>query len=103
MRKRRTALRAASFLLLFLAPVLFVSGPAPCQQQDASLAEGPGVELVKAKCSLCHELGHITRIRQTRDEWQETARTMIRRGAPMTEEEAAIIVDYLVKYYGKQE
>lgn len=101
MRKRKAVVSTAFLILLFMASVLLLRQSAPGQQQDAPLAEGPGAELVKVKCSLCHELGHITRIRQTRDEWEETARTMIRRGAPITEEEATVIVEYLVKFYGK--
>lgn len=100
MKRRKTFLNSVSLPLLLIVWLVFVPGVAP-GQQDAPLAEGPGAELVKAKCSLCHELGHITRIRQTKEEWEETARTMIRRGAPVTEDEAAVIVEYLVKFYGK--
>jgi hypothetical protein len=70
-------------------------------QSAAVLIDGPGVELVRQKCSLCHDLEHITAIRQTREEWADTVKVMISRGAPITPEDEAIIVEYCTKYYGK--
>lgn len=70
-------------------------------QGAAVLIDGTGVELVRKKCSLCHDLDHITAIRQTREEWADTVKVMISRGAPITPEEETVIVDYCAKYYGK--
>ena len=102
MRTRRT-LHATGLLLGFClaAGSLVVLPPAAGQQGAAALISGPGVELVRSKCSLCHDLDHITGIHQTREEWEDTVRIMTRRGAPITPEEAAIIVEYLAKHYGK--
>lgn len=71
------------------------------QQQADKLVDGSGADLVRAKCILCHDLGNITRIRQSREEWEDTLKTMIRRGAPLTPADETIIVDYLTKHYGK--
>jgi predicted HD phosphohydrolase len=87
-------------LLLSMAS-LFILSAASGQQPAEKVADGPGADLVRVKCSLCHDLGHITRIRQTREEWDDTIQTMIRRGAPLTQAEVAIIVEYLTKFYGK--
>lgn len=89
-----------------LLPCLIASGcllfalGAPAQQAD-KLTSGPGADLVQAKCTLCHDIGNITRIRQARDEWEDTVKVMITRGAPITAAEAAVIVEYLTKHYGK--
>jgi predicted HD phosphohydrolase len=71
------------------------------QQTNEKITDGPGADLVRAKCTLCHDLGHITRIRQTQEEWRDTIETMMTRGAPLTSAEASIIIEYLTKYYGK--
>jgi len=91
---------SAGAILLALVAVLAASWAAG-QQQAEKLAEGPGANLVLAKCSLCHELGHITRIRQTREDWADTVKLMIRRGAPVSPAEEAVLVEYLTKYYGR--
>lgn len=80
---------------------VFLNAPAGSQQEHEKLAAGPGAELVQAKCTLCHDLGNITRIRQSREGWDDTLKVMVRRGAPVSPEEASIILDYLTKYYGK--
>lgn len=90
----------ASLMLLAAAGALLLLAPAAAQQQE-KLAEGTGADLVQAKCTLCHDLGNITRIRQSRDEWSDTLKVMIQRGAPLTPAEVAAILDYLTKHYGK--
>jgi hypothetical protein len=88
--RRQIALAAACTALL--APVL---------AQD-TLTPGPGADLTQAKCTICHEIGHITRIRQSRSEWEETLRIMVTRGAPITPQEFKTITDYLAIYYGRE-
>lgn len=63
---------------------------------------GPGADLTQAKCSLCHDITHVTRTRQDRAAWEETLRTMISRGAPLTPDEVKTITEYLSKNYGPQ-
>lgn len=60
-----------------------------------------GASLVRAKCLLCHEAGHITRSRLSRPEWDDTVKLMIKRGAPITPEEIPAILDYLTTHYGR--
>jgi len=99
---RPKAFRSIACLSLLLAAgSLLDLPPAAGQQQTEKLAEGTGSDLVQAKCTLCHDVGHITRIRQSRDEWEDTLTTMGRRGAPITPAEKAIILEYLTKHYGK--
>jgi hypothetical protein len=59
-----------------------------------------GADVVKAKCTLCHEAGHFVRLRQDRATWEDTIDLMIRRGAPIDAGEKAIILDYLTTHYG---
>jgi len=87
---------------LALALLFLVGGGMSHAQPGAGFAEGPGADLVKKKCTLCHDPANIISLRQTREEWEETVRVMIRRGAPVSAAELGPIVDYLTKYYGKQ-
>lgn len=68
---------------------------------EALVAGVPGADLVRARCTLCHEAGHITRARLTLSEWEDTVRLMIRRGAPIAPEELPAILDYLTTHYGR--
>jgi cytochrome c551/c552 len=69
--------------------------------QEGQLVSGPGVGLVNAKCGTCHDVTHIIRSKLTRDEWTDNFANMTKRGMPpATEAERAIIIDYLVTYYG---
>jgi hypothetical protein len=100
--KRSRAFRAIAYLSLLLATGGLLIPPLSAGQQQADkLVDGPGSDLVKAKCTLCHDIGNIVRIRQSREEWQDTLKVMIRRGAPITPADETIIVEYLTKHYGK--
>lgn len=66
------------------------------------LVPGPGAELTQAKCAICHEIGHVTRVRLSRPEWEEMMRVMVQRGTPLTPDERRTITDYLVTYYGRE-
>ena len=66
------------------------------------LISGPGSTLTEQKCAICHELQHIRRAPLSRGEWQDTVRNMRERGTPLTDAEAARIVDYLATYYNRE-
>lgn len=69
--------------------------------QENQLVSGPGVGLVNAKCGTCHDVTHIIRSKLTREEWTDNFHNMVKRGMPpATDAERAIIIDYLVTYYG---
>jgi cytochrome c5 len=91
----------ASWSLLLAAGSVLIFAPAAGQQQAEKLAEGIGADLVQTKCTLCHDIGNITRVRQSREEWEDTLKVMIRRGAPISPEEETVILEYLTRHYGK--
>ena len=80
-------------LLLFLPGLVF--------SQD-KLISGPGSTLTENKCRMCHELQHIRRAPLSRGEWEDNVRNMRERGTPLTDAEAAVIVDYLATYYNRE-
>jgi cytochrome c5 len=57
-------------------------------------------ELYEEICSYCHELGRIARQALTREEWRGLIRGMVDEGAPVTDEEFSMIVDYLTEHFG---
>ena len=54
-------------------------------------------------CSVCHELTRITSQKKTKDEWNDTVDKMAARGAKASNEEFDTIVNYLTKYFGKDQ
>jgi hypothetical protein len=60
-------------------------------------------ELVEGICSQCHELGKIEDQHLNREQWAALIKGMIYEGAPVTEEEFSMIVEYLTRHYGPQE
>lgn len=84
---------------LALAAALLWCGPAAGEDK---LISGPGATLTENKCKICHELQHIRRQPLSRDEWADNLRNMRERGAPMTDAEMAVILDYLATYYDRE-
>lgn len=67
------------------------------------LADGEGRERVQALCSMCHSLDYIVINSpfQNRTAWEKTVRKMVNvMGAPLTEEDVAVVVNYLASHYG---
>ncbi len=63
----------------------------------------PGKQLVEEICSFCHGLAKLKDQEYTRDEWVSVTKGMIFEGAPVTEEEYSLILDYLEKNFGPAE
>ena len=57
-------------------------------------------EAFQKVCAGCHTLETAVAPRRGRPQWQETVNAMISRGAKATDEEVALIVDYLAANYG---
>ena len=74
---------------------------AAAAQDPDKLTSGPGATLTENKCQICHELQHIRRTPLSRGEWADNLRNMRERGTPMTDEEMAVILDYLSAYYSR--
>jgi cytochrome c5 len=63
----------------------------------------PGKQLVEEICSFCHGLAKLKGHEYTRDQWENVTKGMIFEGAPVTEEEFSLILDYLAKNFGPAE
>lgn len=69
----------------------------------AQLPEGPGREETERLCKGCHELARSVSRRQDRDGWQTTLTKMVALGTKGTDQEFAVILDYLTKNYPAEE
>jgi sulfite dehydrogenase (cytochrome) subunit B len=100
------------FALLALGLLVATAGsqaaPAPAAAAAAEvtdLREGPGRDLTVGRCIICHSVEYIpsNAPAMNRAAWQKTIQKMKDRfGAPITDEEARQILDYLdANYSGK--
>ena len=65
------------------------------------LPKGPGAELVYAKCQICHDLTYpLQNAGLSEADWEGIVDDMIDYGAPINEEERAVLIQYLATYLG---
>ncbi len=106
-RKAVTAI--AAFLLVVVALAACNTGssqptpPPPATEVPASptVAALDGAALLQARCTVCHTLDRVKQAKKTSDQWDQTVTTMMGKGAKLTAEEKAALVDYLAKTYGQ--
>lgn len=87
-----------------LIPILLIAGVARASEDAIELKEAPGRALVEANCVACHSLDYIQMNSPFLDRkgWEASVNKMIKvMGAPVKEEDAKAIVDYLHAAYGK--
>ncbi len=84
--------------------VILWAASLPLHAQGAAatlpLPEGPGRSLVSTQCVNCHALDVALSKRGTMGEWSAILKTMIERGAVITDADAAIIAGYLGEHFG---
>ncbi len=100
--------RALTLLLILLMAPLAVWAAEqktitlPPDNAMAALALGPGMEVARANCGICHSTDYI--VRQPRGDakqWGPEVAKMIKVfGAPVSPENEKIIVEYLATAYG---
>ena len=98
-------LLAAILIILALPLVVWAAEKSitlPPDDAYAELAPGPGVELVRANCVLCHSTDYIvTQPRSDAKQWQGVVTKMMKvYGALINEQDAQAIVEYLVSAHG---
>jgi mono/diheme cytochrome c family protein len=83
---------------------MIAAAPAAADESMVRLADGDGKQVVEANCVTCHSLDYIpmNSVFLDRKGWEATVTKMIKAmGAPIRNEDVPVIVDYLVRYYGK--
>ena len=77
---------------------------AQAAEENITLHDGRGRDLAMTGCAICHSLDYIPMNApvMTRARWETTVRKMIDKfGAPISNEDARGIVDYLSTYYAE--
>ena len=85
---------------LFRSAALLAAVPLALPAQSA-LPDAPGKDTVKKVCGDCHEISTVISARRTRTGWERMAEDMASRGAQGTDEEMAVVVNYLATFFGK--
>jgi len=70
---------------------------------NESPAKDRGRELVEDVCTYCHNLDRLRGQELSRDAWRGLIKGMVSEGAPVTDEEFSLILDYLVKNHGRKQ
>jgi sulfite dehydrogenase (cytochrome) subunit B len=90
---------------LLLTLLIAASAIASASQEGTQLKEGAGRDLTVGRCMVCHSIEYIpsNAPAMNRAAWQKTIQKMKDRfGAPITDEDAKQILDYLdANYSGK--
>jgi sulfite dehydrogenase (cytochrome) subunit B len=89
-------------ILLFCVVAVATVGAAA--EMRVELKPGAGLDKVEANCSACHSLDYILGNSpfMNRQVWDAEVTKMIKAfGAPISDADAKVIVDYLVVNYGK--
>jgi len=69
----------------------------------AAWSKDRGRELVEDVCTYCHNLNRLRGKELSREEWRGLTKGMISEGAPVTDDELSMILDYLAKHFGKRQ
>jgi mono/diheme cytochrome c family protein len=86
-----------------LLPLALAATIVVAAEQKVELKAGPGRDQVEANCVACHSLDYIVGNSpfMTRQVWDAEVTKMIKAfGAPISDADAKVIVDYLAANYG---
>ena len=78
-----------------------VIGASWAQSNEQLLPPGPEKDKMVKLCVGCHEIDLVVARRHTREEWDGVVEDMIARGTKGTEEELALVAEYLSQHLGK--
>ena len=84
----------------------FGPGTSPMQSglNSQPLPAGNGQKLVESHCALCHDLGRITNVGRSKEEWNNTVSNMMARAGNnvASQEEVLMMASYLAANFGKK-
>jgi hypothetical protein len=68
-----------------------------------ALPAGNGEKLVESHCALCHDLGRISTVTRSKEEWNTTVSNMMARagGNVATQDEILTMASYLTAHFGR--
>lgn len=94
---RRHTISALLIILLVAIMATACGGGAPAGgAQEPATGPLDGEALLQERCTVCHNLNRVDSATYDRAGWEAAVDRMIGRGAQLTEEERATLIDYLV-------
>src|SRR5215216_4422706 len=63
-------------------------------KEHGPLPAGAGQNIVLNVCTMCHDLGRVRNGRRSREEWQETLNSMLNEGAPLSDADFPVVLQY---------
>jgi hypothetical protein len=97
MSKRASSVLLVVFLVFFLMLLVVACGSAASSGGEES---GDGEALLQDRCTACHSLDRVTRAHKSSEEWQQNVTRMVNKGAKLSEDEQAVLVQYLTETNG---
>ena len=71
-------------------------------EEHGPLPEGAGKKIMLEVCTMCHNLHKIRETGGTRDEWEDVLVHMINEGAPLSDDDFPILLNYLARNFRPQ-
>ena len=68
---------------------------------QVQLPEGLGKNILEGTCTVCHNLDRVTSKQYDKDEGEGIVQRMRDKGAELSDDDATVLVEYLVKNFGK--
>ena len=70
----------------------------------SELPSGQGRTILQTSCTVCHDLGEVTKFRgyYNRQQWQDIVTTMMGYGANINKEDVEVLANYLTQYLGRK-
>ena len=100
------AVFAMMLLVVLLGSLLAACGRAEdetavptSEQEEAAPVTLDGKSLVEERCTQCHGLGTVEQAKKTEEEWKATVERMVGKGAQLSQEEQALVIQYLTEAY----
>jgi len=72
-------------------------------RKHGPLPNGAGKRVMLEVCTMCHGLDQIKARPSDRDEWDVLLQSMLNEGAPLSDEDYPIILNYLAKNFGPKQ
>ena len=69
--------------------------------QDPQLPEGDGKKVLQTACTACHGLDGVVRLHLDKEGWEGLVSSMVSNGAQVDSKDMPVLIDYLVKNFGK--
>jgi hypothetical protein len=89
----------ASLLIMILLTGILLTACGSSTASASSSGSLDGQALLQQRCTVCHDIGPLSRMHGTSSQWKGLVDQMISRGAKLNSQEEQTLVDYLAQTY----